>query len=100
MNCREKLARLAITPTAALMLSANTLSAIAAPPPDQAPTATPIKHVIVLFQENVSFDHYLGTYPNSLNAHGEQPFSAHPGTPSVNGFPPSLLTQNQNVSTA
>ncbi|MDJ0460070.1 phospholipase, partial [Arthrobacter sp. NQ7] len=24
-------------------------------------TATPIKHVVVLFQENVSFDHYFAT---------------------------------------
>ena len=23
-------------------------------------TATPIKHVVVIFQENVSFDHYFG----------------------------------------
>ena len=26
-------------------------------------TATPIKHLVVIFQENVSFDHYFGTYP-------------------------------------
>ena len=24
---------------------------------------TPIKHVVVIFQENVSFDHYFATYP-------------------------------------
>jgi phospholipase C len=24
-------------------------------------TSTPIKHVVVIFQENVSFDHYFGT---------------------------------------
>jgi phospholipase C len=34
-------------------------------------TATPIKHVVVLFQENVSFDHYFATYPNAANAPGE-----------------------------
>lgn len=28
------------------------------------PTATPIKHLVVIFQENVSFDHYFGTYGN------------------------------------
>src|SRR5258708_154081 len=28
-------------------------------------TATPIKHVVVIFQENVSFDHYFGTYPHA-----------------------------------
>jgi phospholipase C len=26
-------------------------------------TATPIKHLVVIFNENVSFDHYFGTYP-------------------------------------
>ena len=26
-------------------------------------TATPIHHLVVIFQENVSFDHYFGTYP-------------------------------------
>lgn len=26
-------------------------------------TTTPIKHVVVIFQENVSFDHYFATYP-------------------------------------
>ena len=39
-------------------------------------TATPIKHVVVIFQENVSFDHYFGTYPNALNLSGETPFKA------------------------
>lgn len=37
---------------------------------DHTPTATPIKHVVVIFQENVSFDHYFGTYPNALNLSG------------------------------
>ena len=31
------------------------------------PTLTPIKHVVVLFQENISFDHYFGTYPYATN---------------------------------
>ena len=34
-------------------------------------TATPIKHVVVIFQENVSFDHYFATYPNAANTAGE-----------------------------
>ena len=38
-------------------------------------TATPIKHLVVIFQENVSFDHYFGTYPNAANTDG-QPFHA------------------------
>ena len=34
-------------------------------------TATPIKHIVVIFQENVSFDHYFGTYPNAANTSGQ-----------------------------
>ena len=30
----------------------------------KSPTTSPIKHLVVIFQENVSFDHYFGTYPN------------------------------------
>ena len=37
-------------------------------------TATPIKHLVVIFQENVSFDHYFGTYPNAANPQGEPAF--------------------------
>ena len=32
--------------------------------------ATPIKHLVVLFDENVSFDHYFGTYPYAANTDG------------------------------
>ena len=39
-------------------------------------TKTPIKHVVVIFQENVSFDHYFGTYPHASNLPGETPFRA------------------------
>jgi phospholipase C len=31
----------------------------------------PIKHLVVIFDENISFDHYFGTYPNALNPAGE-----------------------------
>jgi phospholipase C len=53
---------------------------------DQTATATPIKHLVVIFDENVSFDHYFGTYPFAANLPGEQPFRAAPGTPTVNGL--------------
>ena len=33
-------------------------------------TATPIKHLVVIFQENVSYDHYFGTYPQATNTDG------------------------------
>ena len=50
----------------------------------------------MIFQENVSFDHYFGTYPHAANTDGS-PFHAKPGTPSVNGLTPSLLTANPNT---
>lgn len=59
-------------------------------------TATPIKHVVVIFGENISFDHYWGTYPYATNPSGEPRFTAAPGTPSVNGFTAALLTANPN----
>lgn len=65
---------------------------------DGPPTATPIKHVVVLFQENISFDHYFGTYPNAANPAGEPAFHAKPGTPSVNNLQSGgLLTNNPNL---
>ena len=57
---------------------------------------TPIKHVVVIFQENQSFDHYFATYPHAANLAGEPPFSAAPGTPTVNGLSETLLTHNPN----
>src|ERR1700747_2708690 len=64
-------------------------------PAGSLPTATPIKHLVVIFQENVSFDHYFGTYPSATNTSG-QPFTAKPGTPAVNGLTNALLTANPN----
>jgi len=61
-------------------------------------TATPIKHLVVIFQENVSFDHYFATYPNAANPPGEPRFIAAPGTPSVNGLAGALLTGNPNAT--
>ena len=57
-----------------------------------------IQHVVVIFQENVSFDHYFGTYPTALNLPGESPFMALPNTPSVEGLSKDLLQNNPNAS--
>lgn len=80
---------------------------------DRAYTATPIKHLVVIFQENVSFDHYFATYPNALNKPGETPFKASKHTPkSINtlltpldvnhGFAPlagvDLINHNPNAN--
>lgn len=61
-------------------------------------TATPIKHLVVIFQENVSFDHYFGTYPYAANGKGEPTFYARPFTPQVNGYDKKLLTHNPNAA--
>jgi phospholipase C len=82
--------------------SANTVNSVAVPAAASAsqyrvvaPTSTPIKHVVVLFGENVSFDHYFGTYPYATNSDGA-PFHAKPHTPKVNGLTPALLNHNPN----
>jgi phospholipase C len=66
-------------------------------PQDAVRTATPIKHLVVIFSENRSFDHYFGTYPVAQNPAGEPEFKAAPHTPSVQGLTPALLTQNPNA---
>jgi phospholipase C len=58
--------------------------------------ATPIKHLVVIFQENVSFDHYFGTYPNATNPAGQPAFHGRTGTPTVNGLSEALLNNNPN----
>lgn len=62
-----------------------------------AETASPIKHLVVIFQENVSFDHYFGTYPRAANTDG-QPFTAAPGSPQVDGLDTAVLTHNPNLA--
>src|SRR6266404_1337764 len=61
---------------------------------------TAIKHLVVIFQENVSFDHYFGTYPNALNPAGEPGFRARRDTPTVNGLSQAVLTNNPNLNPA
>jgi phospholipase C len=61
-----------------------------------ATTATPIQHLVVIFNENITFDHYFGTYPVAANPPQEPQFTALPGTPTVNGLTPELLTNNPN----
>ncbi|MGD0963939.1 MAG: alkaline phosphatase family protein [Candidatus Acidiferrales bacterium] len=59
-------------------------------------TSTPIKHVVVIFQENVSFDHYFGTYPHAANKSEEVQFRASANTPTVNGLTEGLIGNNNN----
>ncbi len=65
---------------------------------DAVATATPIKHVVVIFGENVSFDHYFATYPQASNPVGEPQFTAAAGTPTVNNLASNnLITANPNA---
>jgi phospholipase C len=84
---------LAVAAGSALIgLTGSSASPAALPQP-----TTPIKHVVVIFEENVSFDHYFGTYPTAENNPGEPAFHAAPNTPSVNGLSAGLLTNNPNL---
>ena len=63
-------------------------------------TATPIQHLVVIFGENISFDHYFGTYPSATNPPGEPRFKAAADTPTVNGLGNALLNANPNLNPA
>ena len=65
---------------------------------DEVHTATPIKHLVVIYGENISFDHYFATYPHATNPRGEPSFRASPGTPDVNGLSGALLNNNPNAT--
>ena len=85
---------LSVWVSAVLILPSPAVAQSQSTPP---PTTTPIQHVVVIFQENVSFDHYFATYPVAANNSSSEPqFTAAPGTPSVNGLNGPLLTNNPN----
>ncbi len=85
-----------------ILLALNPVWPVTAEAASPAPgtLTTPIQHVVVIFNENISFDHYFGTYPKATNPPGQPRFTALPNTPTVNGFNPGLLTNNPNLNTA
>jgi phospholipase C len=106
---------LALSLTSTLILSGCGQGTVSVPPGNGNANATPppapptpttasaaIKHVVVIFGENVSFDHYFGTYPNAANTGGTV-FTAAAGTPTnVDNYisNPTLLTANPNMNAA
>src|SRR3984957_16862100 len=71
--------------------------------PNKLKTKYPIKHLVVIFNENRSFDHYFGTYPNALNPEGEPLFEPAKNTPrDINNLlsSPALLDSNPNLNAA
>ena len=103
---------LALTMSLTLVLSGCSRGRLSNPPGNGNSNTTPpvvvtpttasaaIKHVVIIFGENISFDHYFGTYPNAVNAPGDPQFTAATGTPIPNNYVsnPSLLTQNPNLA--
>jgi phospholipase C len=90
-----------------LLLTVCTVAAVGARPaalwsqaqtPNSGPAATPIQHLVVIYQENASFDHYFGTYPNAANPPGEPAFTPAINTPTVNGLTNQLIAHNPNLS--
>jgi phospholipase C len=106
----RKLLALSLTSTLVLSGCGGTgLNITPQPTTPTTPTITPttsaavIKHVVVIFGENISFDHYFGTYPNAANLPGDSvKFTAATGTPVPNNYVsnPGLLTENPNLSVA
>jgi phospholipase C len=69
--------------------------------PNNLKTKYPIKHLVVIFNENRSFDHYFGVYPNALNVEGEPRFEPSAATPTIiNNLlsSPTLLDNNPNAN--
>ncbi len=103
---------LALSMSLTLILSGCGQGTVSTPPGNGNSNTTPpvvitptsadkaIKHVVVIFGENISFDHYFGTYPNAANTPGDPVFTAAAGTPIPNNYVsnPSLLTQNPNLA--
>jgi phospholipase C len=91
------MAALALAANMALIAPISTMAGNDKPKkPSDIATATPIKHLVVIFEENISFDHYFGSYPNAANLGGETPFKAKANTPTVNGLNLPLLERNPN----
>ncbi len=90
---------MAVGVAAAALITASQVgtSSASVTPNRSALTSTPIKHVVVIFDENVSFDHYFATYPKAANTDGVT-FHASAPAPKVNNLKSAkLLTKNPNL---
>jgi phospholipase C len=88
--------------TVAALVSSALASGVRADEPvrEQGFLARPaIKHVVVIYQENASFDHYFGTYPDAANVDGT-PFLARVHTPTINGLTDGNSQFPERVATA
>ncbi|MGA3292762.1 MAG: alkaline phosphatase family protein [Candidatus Acidiferrales bacterium] len=93
----RRMAAIALASNLALVMPSGLLAGQTKNAAETVETTTPIKHVIVIFQENISFDHYFATYPYATNPEGEPAFHAKDDTPRVNNLlSGGLLTENPN----
>src|SRR5437879_4501368 len=67
---------------------------------DGADAKTTIRYLVVVFQENVSFDHYFATYPQAENPPGDPAFRAAPRTPAVDNLQRAGLLAPNNPNAA
>jgi phospholipase C len=89
----------AAPPAGAAEVSGATAPATATDTAARLPTATPIKHLVIIYDENVSFDHYFATYPMAANPSGEPAFQATGPTPTANTLAAAnLLSGNPNFT--
>jgi phospholipase C len=79
-----------------LTLAAHLIAGVAFAQSVSTGTSTPIEHVVVIFDENISFDHYFATYPRALNPEGQPAFNPSANTPEVNGLTPVFQNKNGN----
>ncbi|HLH98616.1 MAG TPA: alkaline phosphatase family protein [Xanthobacteraceae bacterium] len=101
--CAAASSMLAIMAVACGIARADSIAPAAVSAPgqqDTTATATPIKHLVILFNENVSFDHYFATYPTAANPPGEPVFTAKAGTPTMIDTlaNANLLSRNPNFT--
>ena len=105
MRIRKATGRIALAIAATAVMGIGAITpALASPPRNDdghaqgSATTTPITHLVVIYQENVSFDHYFATYPQASNPAGEPVFTAATATPTVNGLSGALLSANPNAA--
>jgi phospholipase C len=89
----SQIARVTSVLAGVLVLASAALQAQTTPVP-----TTPIQHLVVIFDENISYDHYFATYPNAANPEGEPPFVAAANTPIPNGLTAGLIQANPNAA--
>src|SRR3954454_23580136 len=81
--------------TAVIGATAAVLAVAHASPQAPPDSQTAIKHIVVIYDENQSFEHYFGTYPDAANTDGVA-FTKDPGTAIPNRLTVGLLTANPN----